>query len=413
MKKIIYFSFTLLTLVSCSNNNNDNSNNNGGNTSNLNMEELDLTFNVGEGFSNPNGNLNNSYIFKIAPFQNGILVANKFASKYKGVSVGQVCKLNLDGSLDNSFSTLTSFANIAGDVYDILVLSDGKIAVSGNFTVNNVNETKGIAILNANGSLDNSFNVGGTGLAGNGVYALKEDSQGRIFAGGLMFKLNEDYYSKNIVCFNRNGSVNTNFQITGNGFNGEIDDIEIKDNKLWVVGRFSIYGGTATKYMAILNLDGTLNKTFDDLTDDGSFVDGASRIAFQSSGKALVVGGFRTSDNTNSVARFNSDGTFDSTFLYNDFFNDGFSPIKIRSLAIMNNDDIVVGGDFAYQSYRFISVLKSDGTVHPNFNTINSFTFSISALYVSPQQEIYVGGSFLSYENTSIGSIARLKGNKQ
>ncbi len=401
VKTIIILS-ALFLFCSCSDdsgNSGDDGNNGGSNT--VNMEALSQGFNLGEGFENAQYATNVNFI---APQGSKLLVASKRGSTYKGTPVGLICRLNADGSLDTSFNTQNSFADVFGDPYYILVLSDGKILVSGNFTANNAQQTKGIALLNNDGSLDNSFNVGGSGLDGNGVYALAEDSQGRIYAGGFFFKFNNVIYNKNLVCFNRNGSVNTAFQM-GTGFSAEVQDIEFDTNgKLWVCGRFSKYNEVNTKYLAILNPDGSIDKTFDIFSQNALMTHGINDIAFQSSGKAIVAGAFKC-NGKEGIARLNANGTYDDTFEYSDFLSDVWG-IWPRSVAVMGGDEIVVGGVFD----KSITVLNKEGVRHNGFNVTNSFNGNVYDVYVSPEGYIYAGGNFTEYEGIASGGVARLRG---
>lgn len=379
---------------------------NPGNPSGQNMGEIDGGFAVGQGFTNASYG---SLVFDIQYFDNGFLVSSKYGSSYKGTPVGQICKINLDGSLDTSFNTMASFEQDFGDVTRMLILSDGKIAVVGTFTT--TTGTSGIAVLNTNGTLDNSFNVNGAGISGNGLFALAEDGDGRIFAGGYYSSFNGVYNPKNILCFNRNGSINTGFQIPGNGFNAEVDDLIIRNNKLYVAGRFSTYGSTATQYLAQLTLDGAIDQTYSGLADDGSFVHGAYAIGFQSSGKLVVGGAFITDSGTSSLARYNDNGTLDTSFAYDDDLSDGWSTFRLQQLAILDNDAISVGGNFYYGSYAGMAILDSNGEPHQNFTYDSPFLGTVRAIAVTPQKKIAVGGDFTSYDNAETPGIVLIKGN--
>ena len=93
-----------------------------------------------------------------------------------------VSRLNADGSVDNSFNPAT-FAN--GNVSSIILQPDGKVLIGGYFTGTARN---GIARLNANGSLDNSFNPG-TG-ANDTVRSIALQSDGKVLIGGAFTTVN-------------------------------------------------------------------------------------------------------------------------------------------------------------------------------------------------------------------------------
>ncbi|MFN6039439.1 MAG: delta-60 repeat domain-containing protein, partial [Bacteroidota bacterium] len=66
-------------------------------------------------------------------------------------SYNYLCRLNTDGTFDNTFNTGTGFD---GSVSTTAIQSDGKILVSGFFNNYNGNSRKYILRLNTDGSLD-------------------------------------------------------------------------------------------------------------------------------------------------------------------------------------------------------------------------------------------------------------------
>jgi uncharacterized delta-60 repeat protein len=89
-----------------------------------------------------------------------------------------VCRINGDGSLDGAFGSPHADAAILSAA----VQPDGKVWIGGDFLgVNDVQRLK-VARLNANGSLDSSFDPGqGTGTS---VFALTLQSDGKLLMGG-------------------------------------------------------------------------------------------------------------------------------------------------------------------------------------------------------------------------------------
>ncbi len=61
--------------------------------------------------------------------------------------------------------------------------ADGKVVVGGDFATFNGVTTDGIVRLNADGSVDNTFNTNG-GVGSSYVYALAEQGDGGILLGG-------------------------------------------------------------------------------------------------------------------------------------------------------------------------------------------------------------------------------------
>ena len=79
---------------------------------------------------------------------------------------GRIAKLTTSGTLD------TSWAPVGADdiIYSVDIQPNGKILIGGVFTTYNTVSRNAFTRLNPNGSLDTSFNVGGSGP--NGPVAL-------------------------------------------------------------------------------------------------------------------------------------------------------------------------------------------------------------------------------------------------
>src|SRR5207247_5953218 len=75
-----------------------------------------------------------------------------------GVTRNFVGRLNADGSLDTSFTP--NIALVYGGVLSVQTEVDGKVLVAGDYTTVDGMPRKNLARLNANGSLDTSFNPG-------------------------------------------------------------------------------------------------------------------------------------------------------------------------------------------------------------------------------------------------------------
>ena len=98
-------------------------------------------------------------LYKILP-DGKILVAGYFLDTGK---VWRIYRLNANGTIDRSFNEGNTSAN--NTVTSINVLPDNKILIGGFFTTYNGIARNGIARINADGSLDTSFdsNVGTNG----------------------------------------------------------------------------------------------------------------------------------------------------------------------------------------------------------------------------------------------------------
>ena len=130
----------------------------------------------------------------------------------------------------------------------------------------------------------------------------------------------------------------------GTGFDGTVNTIAIQnDGKIIVGGLFSVYDSTnnsGNTQIIRLNSDGTKDNTF--VTGSG-FNGGPSDIKFQIDGKILIGGPFTVynSSLSNRLVRLNEDGSKDTSFDIGSGFNN-----QINTIALQNNDKIIVGGAF-------------------------------------------------------------------
>jgi len=115
---------------------------------------IDDTFTIGTGF--------NSSVLSLHILSSSKIIVGGSYTAYSGVTRNRIIRLNSDGSIDNTFTIGTGFNN---EVQSIHILNDGKIMVGGTFTTYSGITVNQICRLNADGTLDNTFNSG-TGILG-------------------------------------------------------------------------------------------------------------------------------------------------------------------------------------------------------------------------------------------------------
>ncbi|MEO6033851.1 MAG: delta-60 repeat domain-containing protein, partial [Verrucomicrobiota bacterium] len=161
----------------------------------------------------------------------------------------RIARLTADGELDNEFAT---GAGANGSVHAIVIQSDGKIVLGGDFTEFNGRPRNRVARLDADGSLDATFNPGAGPDSGIRALALQADE--KIVLGGV-FKFFNDTQLNHIARLNVNGSLDESFA-PGTGFNDVVRNLQVqKDGKILAVGHFTNYNGVACN--RIVRLRGT------------------------------------------------------------------------------------------------------------------------------------------------------------
>lgn len=150
-----------------------------------------------------------------------------------------LARLNSDGTTDTSF---TPSSAINSEVYAISLQSDEKILVGGNFQ-------QGIYRLNSNGTIDSTFDAG-SGTADR-VRSIRLQPDGRIIVGGD-FQRVRDLPRNYLVRLNANGSVDSSFN-PGSGPNAPVHTIDLQpDSKILLGGSFTLFDGTERTRLARL-----------------------------------------------------------------------------------------------------------------------------------------------------------------
>lgn len=140
---------------------------------------LDATFNSSTG---ANSTVNTLEV----QTDNKILVGGFFSS-YSGLQIGNLVRLNENGTLDNSFN-IGSGAN--NGVLDVVVQNDSKIIICGTFENFNGIDLKYFCKLNFDGSFDTEFNNSFNLAANNSIYSLLIQQDNKIMFGGLFTEFN-------------------------------------------------------------------------------------------------------------------------------------------------------------------------------------------------------------------------------
>jgi uncharacterized delta-60 repeat protein/uncharacterized repeat protein (TIGR01451 family) len=220
-----------------------------------------------------------------------ILVGGSFTLA-NGAPRRYLAQFNDDGSVDPGFDAANGANGLDGSVWAIAVQGDHKIIIGGDFLSINGVARNHIARLNADGSLDYSFNNPGTG-AGDSVRALTIQLDGRILVGGLFTNFNGTVQNR-IVRLNADGSLDPTFN-GGVGGDGAVYAIALQpDNRILLGGEFTRWGGVTRNHLTRLNPDGSVDTTINFGAGCDNFV---ASLVVQTNDSILLGGGFTTYDN--------------------------------------------------------------------------------------------------------------------
>jgi uncharacterized delta-60 repeat protein len=268
---------------------------------------------------------------------------------------------------------------------------DGKILVAGTANGDFV-----LARLNANGTLDTSFGSGGKttfdifGLRDT-AYAIGLQPDGKILLAGNATRnvtpTGLDATSFGLVRFNANGTVDSSFGFFGrvnteftNIFNEAKALVLQPDGKILVAGSVYGFSGSGNFAAARFNADGTLDSSFGTdgkrIIDFAGFDDRANAMALQPDGKILIAGSTVTANldpGDFGVVRLNSDGTLDSGFGVNGLTHidfDSSSYDYANAIALQSDGKILLAGQAVTGNSNFGMLrFNANGTLDTGFGT--------------------------------------------
>ena len=251
------------------------------------------------------------------------------------------------------------------------------------------------------GSLDPSFDSDGivtTPIGSSDAFSrsIAIQTDGKIVVAGYSDNGSQDVFS--ITRYNTNGSLDSTFDGDGIvntpiGTSGNrAHAIAIQpDGKIIAAGYASISGTSNDFALARYNTNGSLDTTFD---LDGKVTtafgpstnDRAFSIALQSGGE-IVVAGYNTNSTTTqrdfAVTRYNSNGSLDTSF-----DNDGMVSLSLapgmdecRTVMIQTDGKIVVAGFSFDFSTRVFAVVRfnTNGSLDNSFDNDGIVTTSIGS----------------------------------
>ncbi len=323
-----------------------------------------------------------------------VILTGKFAYVNQ-TSINGLVKLFADGSIDNSFNIGTG----ANDHVNVIIRQpDGKLIIGGDFTVFNGVTVNRIARLNADGSLDLAF-LTGSGF-NNSIYTLYLQSDGKILIGGAFTTYNGANAGR-IIRLNADGSRDNTFTAVP-GASAAVFAIDRNSAGQFVItGDFTTVNGRGANRIARLDATGVVDPGFNAGAGANNTVTSACVLA----NDQIIIGGyFTTVDSVSSprIARLNADGQRDSTFLVSTGFNNNVNELTIQP----DGKILVVGGFTAYNGsgLKRIARLESNGAKDATFKIGNGADLSLNTVFLNPDGKIYVGGTF-----TLIDSFARLR----
>ena len=354
--------------------------------------QLDTSFG-GDGKVTTDVTARGDFASKVAIQADGKIVVVGGAS-WEGNPKFVILRYNADGTLDTTFGgdgrVTTDFTGAEDAAWGVAIQADGKIVAAGDAGLRTGNSRFAVARYNTDGTLDTSFGGDGKVMTqftrhDDPVAGLALQADGKIVvSGGAAWNTRNSNFA--LARYNTDGTLDTSF-----GGDGKVATDFVRrrdyanaivvqaDGKL-VAGGYATYSRTNGRdrfALARYNADGTLDTTF---SSDGKLTTDFTRrndvvldLELQPDGRIVAVG-LSSADGSNSsfaLARYTGDGTLDVSFGGDGKVRTDFSPgfDSARDAALQPDGKIVVGGTSAGSGGRFaIARYDTSGALDSTFS---------------------------------------------
>lgn len=362
--------------------------------------EVNPKFDTGSGLSSPNPPT--AALAIAIPGDGNKSVVSGYFTEYRGKRAPGLIRLKGKGKRDKSFKP-GSGPN--GPVTSIIPLNDGKLLIGGNITTYGGQAVGNLARINADGSLDTSYQPAGFNDQVSAMALLRD---GSLLVAGFFTSYGSQAVTGGLVKLKPDATLDTSFAAPADLQPGSVQSLlKLKNGKALVGGTFPSYGSSSGGGLVQVNSDGSVDSEFDVGSGFGSAVGGV--YSMQKYRRGFLIGGsFSQYDDMRAVnlVHVGANGWLSKLFSTGKGF-DG----QVNSVSIQPNNRVVVVGNFAkYRGKQASGIvrLKKDGVRDKSFKTGKGFNGSVSESALRPDGTVLVGGFFSKYNKQRAGGIVGL-----
>lgn len=266
-----------------------------------------------------------------------ILLGGGF-STFNNISSGSLVRMSASGVLDNTFNDQILSNNLGQGVNDIIVLPDNKLLISGGIDNPNTSDKGSILRLNADGTIDNSFNFSlNENYYVNDIELLPDD---KIIYSGLIPADNRGILGR----INSDGSIDGTFNLSYDFTNIPINKIEsIEETGIILVSTYQ-YDDNVAKLLQFEST-GTLK---DDISVQTTGYD--INVIYPLDAENVLLGGQFQEMNSAKVDGFTKVsivGGVDSEYSYNFEIIGNLSAPSIRGITKLEDSKYLIHGGFS------------------------------------------------------------------
>ncbi len=329
------------------------------------------------------------------------LVAGSFY-KFNDLPCRGLVRLNKDGGMDWDFA-VPPFVGLWSGINALALDPSGKIFVAFDRTMDIFGQQYGgVLRLNPDGTLDPGFHTP-TNIDYSFINAVAVQKDGKVLLGGVIPSSADQPY-RHILRFNPDGSLDRTFQPVPLSSDGEprngVNNILVEpDCRIVLLGGFGIDvpGGTG---LVRLWPDGRIDTNF--MHGFSVWTESSGTLARQPDGKYIIGAPIWDGAKGYGMARLNSDGTIDSTFVPPTIER------EVRSLALLPDGTLLVATN--QWDAGGLMHLCADGSINQGFHnelapSEGAFVSTIAPL---PNGQVLIGGRFGLVNGFPAQNIARL-----
>jgi uncharacterized delta-60 repeat protein len=334
-------------------------------------------------------------LFCVGVKSNGAIVVGGQYTTLDGWDSSGIGQLLPSGRRDPDFRCETMI------VHAVLPLADGRIVVGGEFHAISWVERRNVAILKADGTLDQTFDSGNITVVHSeesverqgAVFTVATQPDGKFLVGGR--------FTNGVLRLNADGSRDTNFDARIE--DGDVRALAVtKDGGILVGGYFATVNGVRVPQVARLTTSGELDQTFtspfisDDPPDDGV---GADDIVLQPNG-AIFVAGLLSDGRVYSYARLSPRGRL----LHGETVQlegEGQAPARGRAILQARHGRLLVGGD---KFFRQLSPTGRNRTP-AGYESPNG---AVRGIAFQPDGKVIVVGTFTTFMGADARGAVRI-----
>lgn len=345
----------------------------------------------------------------IAPLADGGLLAARYVVRWDGPDINEIVKYRSDGTMDPAYRAVFTGGGPPPALPAVFLLRqiqlqrDQKLLVMGAFANVSGEGRRFLVRLNANGTVDQTFNPQFDGFVS--LASLDLDGADRILIAGRFASVNGTP-ATNAVRLLQTGAVDPGFDIGRS--RGDLPSIfftsglmgvvalpngQILISSLWRTVRFNADGSLDTNFPA----------AFGPIRPRRIGIQADQKIIVAYSGQVTIGAETRT-----GLLRLNSDGTLDA----------GFDPLVsgAPSCVAVQSDGLILVSGGTYQGaggvqHEGVVRLRADGSVDSTFEAGTNVSESLADVGIiepAADGKIWIAGSFDLFDGFRRQGVARL-----